>query len=195
MQRSAHFFTITDGSPIIQGKRLAIPYQRAVLSMLPTTPFNPNFPRAHESINDLPVHQDTLPQIFHPVSESRAFTREDAAAVFSPTLLPPDVRIPHPELVVIQKEELAGVSEAQRIENFKKRLELEAEEQRKKERERSAREQTKIVQGRRWDFRFKEISVEDVGSDGRGRAGVGWRYGVPHADRKRGQIKIPRSVA
>ena len=53
--------------------------------MLPTTPYSkpPNPPTPHESINDLPVHRLTEPQIFYPVSESRQFTREDAGRVFS----------------------------------------------------------------------------------------------------------------
>lgn len=37
----------------------------------------------HEPINFLPTHGSTAPQIFYPVSESRAFTRVDAGRVFS----------------------------------------------------------------------------------------------------------------
>ena len=51
--------------------------------MLPTTPYNPEFQKRHESINDLPAHRLTDPQIFYPVSESRQFTRLDAGRVFS----------------------------------------------------------------------------------------------------------------
>ena len=51
--------------------------------MLPTTPYNSNFPKRHETINDLPVHRLTDPQVFYPVSESRQFTRVDAGRVFS----------------------------------------------------------------------------------------------------------------
>lgn len=46
----------------------------------------------------------------------------------------------------------------------------------------------------RWEFRFRDVSVEDVGRDGRGRRGVGARYGMPHEDRKKGVVKIPRRV-
>lgn len=46
----------------------------------------------------------------------------------------------------------------------------------------------------RAEFRFRDISVESVGKDGRGREGVGARYGMPHEDRKRGIIKIPTKV-
>lgn len=50
--------------------------------MVPTTPLKPN-PETHESINDLPVHSMTLPQLFYPTSESRQFNRVDAGRVFS----------------------------------------------------------------------------------------------------------------
>ena len=51
-----------------------------------------------------------------------------------------------------------------------------------------------VVEGRRWDFRFQDVSAEKVGKDGRGREAVGLRYGFPHEDRKRGQVKIPTKV-
>lgn len=53
--------------------------------MVPTTPYvkPTRAPIPHESINDLPVHCLTEPQIFYPVSESRQFTRVDAGRVFS----------------------------------------------------------------------------------------------------------------
>lgn len=61
--------------------------------------------------------------------------------------------------------------------------------------EREAREVKKVMPEKgRWEFRFRDIKVENVGSDGRGRNGVGARYGIPHQDRKRGQIKIPTRV-
>jgi hypothetical protein len=52
----------------------------------------------------------------------------------------------------------------------------------------------KVVSGSRWDFKFGEISVDDAGADGRGYNGTGWRYGAPHMDRRRGEIKIPTRV-
>jgi len=68
-----------------EGKPLALPYARTVHEMIPTTPLHhpPRRQVAHESINDLPVHRLTDPQIFYPVSESRHFTRVDAGRVFS----------------------------------------------------------------------------------------------------------------
>ena len=50
------------------------------------------------------------------------------------------------------------------------------------------------VETERWEFRFRDVSVEDAGRDGRGRNGVGARYGMPHEDRKKGIVKIPRRV-
>jgi len=168
--------------------------------MLPQTPFNPNLPpRPHESINDLPVHQATLQQIFHPTSESRAFTRKDAGKVFDETLLSADERIPHPELVVLEKERVDGVPREERIQRQTERIRLEAEKREAREALKIAKEEkeVKVVAppGGRWEFRFRDISVEDVGKDGRGEKGVGWRYGIPHEDRKKGQVKIPTRVA
>ncbi|EAS31325.3 uncharacterized protein CIMG_06804 [Coccidioides immitis RS] len=70
---------------IKEKKPTALPYARAVLDMVPTTPLvkPPHKPVAHEPINDLPVHRLTEAQIFYPVSESRQFTRLDAGRVFS----------------------------------------------------------------------------------------------------------------
>jgi len=70
----------------LQGKDLALPYARAVHSMVPVNRLDPNSRRpmeAHESINDLEQHPVTYPQIFYPTSESRAFNRTDAGRVFS----------------------------------------------------------------------------------------------------------------
>ena len=69
------------------------------------------------------------------------------------------------------------------------------EEREQRLREREAREVKKVVPvNGRWEFRFRDVQVEDVGNDGRARRGVGARYGFPHEDRKRGQVKIPTRV-
>ena len=182
----------------MQGKTLAKPYNAAVLAMLPQTPYRPNArdPPAHESINDLHVHPYTRQQIFVPTSESRAFTREDAAKTFHPSLLPADDRIAHPELVQIAKWENEGYDRNTRL-----RLTRERDAEAARVREEKARKQAEwerrtqvVVPGRRWDFRFQDISAEVVGKDGRGRKAVGVRYGMPHEDRKKGQVKIPTKV-
>lgn len=182
-----------------KGKPLAIPYARAVLAMLPSTPYsNTEAPEPHEPINDLPVHNATRTQIFHPVAESRVFTRKDAGQVFSPGLLPADARVPHPELIELEKERLAGVPREERILRQRERMQLEtleaAERVRKKQQWEKMQVKKVTPPGGRWEFRFRDISVESVGPTGRDRRGVGARYGFPHEDRKRGQVKIPRRV-
>lgn len=167
--------------------------------MLPQTPYSSS-PKGriqpHESINDLPVHVATTQQIFHPTSESRKFTRVDAAKVFDETLLPADQRVPHPELAELERDRLAGMPYEERVEKAAQRNdELQqkklAADQRRKEKEKRT---VKLVSGARWDFKFRDISVDDAGVDGRGHRGTGWRYGVPHMDRRRGEVKIPTRV-
>lgn len=152
-------------------------------------------PIFHESINDLPVHPATRQQLFVPVAESRRFTRVDAGKAFDNNLLPADLRIPHPELVQAEKELAGGLSFEERKRLAIKRLEAETkrkqEEEKKKQQELRA---LKVVPKRRWDFVFQNVSVEDAGRDGKGAAAAGWRYGVPHQDRKRGIPKIPTKV-
>ncbi|KAL1296655.1 hypothetical protein AAFC00_000136 [Neodothiora populina] len=182
---------------VAKGEKLATPYASAVLAMLPQTRWSPTkkiYP--HESINDLPVHPWTRQQIFYPTSESRHFTRADAAKVFSPTLLPADDRIPHPELVQLEREAANEVDRDQRLAAQKARDEKAQRAQQEKERKQAEWEakNRRTVAGQRWDFNFTNISVEEAGKDGRGRRAVGWRYGNPHNDRKRGVIKIPTSV-
>lgn len=182
---------------IVKGKALATPYQEAVLSMLPTTKYSKDEKsiRPHESINDLPVHTATGQQIFWPTSESRHFTRADAAKVFDENLLPADDRVPHPELAIMERERRAGLSEEERRARLKAR---EQEEERKRQiiADRRAKQEAAVqkVDTVRWQFRIQDINVDDAGADGRGYKGVGWRYGVPHMDRSKGQIKIPTKV-
>ena len=92
--------------------------------MLPKTPWDPEGKeknKPHESINDLPVHRVTGTQIFHPTSESRHFTREDAAKVFHEKLFPADLRVPHPELAKMHKDFKAGLSLEEREERQRER--------------------------------------------------------------------------
>jgi hypothetical protein len=186
-----------------QGKRLATPYAKAVLGMVPTTPYiDPTKPEnkhqrpiTHEAINDLIVHPATRQQLFVPVAESRHFTRVDAGKAFDNNLLPADDRIPHPELVLAEREIAMGLAFDERKTLALRRLEEEEEKRRWKDnRIKAELASLKTVPKRRWDFVFKDVSVESVGIDGRSHKGVGWRYGMPHEDRKRGQVKIPRKI-
>ncbi|KAH0544613.1 hypothetical protein FGG08_001263 [Glutinoglossum americanum] len=188
-----------------KNKPLAKPYSKAVLEMLPTTPLMtfPLRPKMHEPINDLPVHPATTQQIFEPTSESRSFTRIDASKAFDPELLPTDERIPHPELIELEKERLLGIPQEERIERQRERAKRESEKREAKDRRRKEIEEATLKRvlsaesggnGGRWEWRFREISVQDAGKDGRAPGGVGWRYGIPHEDRKKGQVKIPTRV-
>jgi hypothetical protein len=176
--------------------------------MLPRTEFrSPDKPRIdrktgkpikplpHEPINDLPVHPATTQQIFHPVAESRAFTRADAGRAFHPKLLSADERIPHPELIELEKFKATSPSTSE-LRAFKEDLTKREKEATDKylERKKKQAEQVQVYQGQKYDFRFQDVSVDSVGKDGRARAGVGWRYGMPHEDRKPGQVKIPTRV-
>lgn len=202
LQHTTHLVTImshwqehcTDNT--LQGKTLARPYNDAVLAMLPTTPFEAVAGTPHESINDLPVHSATRQQLFYPTSESRQFTREDAAKAFSPNLLPADKRIPHPQLVQLERWNAEDISRPERLKRFAEMEDKEiaaAEEKARKQKEWAERTQ-RTVQGRRWDFQFQDISADVVGKHGRSSKGVGHRYGMPHTERKRGEVKIPTSV-
>lgn len=166
--------------------------------MLPQTPYRPNLeePPPHESINDVTVHPSTRRQLFVSTSESRDFTRADAAKAFDPKLLPADDRIIHTGLVQMHKWKLEGMSRNDRLNKYTA-LDMEKEERNteKARKQRQWEERTQVtVPGRRWDFKFQDFSAEKVGKDGRKRGAVGLRYGMPHTDRKRGQYKLPQKV-
>ncbi|KAF2746538.1 hypothetical protein M011DRAFT_468634 [Sporormia fimetaria CBS 119925] len=188
---------------VAQGKTMALPYSKAVLNMLPQTPYiDPSLPEnrgkrpiPHESINDLIVHPATRQQLFVPVAESRQFTRVDAGKAFQNDLLPADDRIPHPELVQAERELAAGLSHEERLRLAEKRFAAIQEKKKAEEAQIQAElASLKTVPKRRWDFVFQDVSVEHAGKDGRGLKGVGWRYGFPHEDRKKGQVKIPTKI-
>ncbi|KAI5867713.1 eukaryotic mitochondrial regulator protein-domain-containing protein [Durotheca rogersii] len=182
---------------IAKGKKLARPYAKAVLSMLPTHSFRQTQQnQPFEPINELHVHPYTMKQMFWPTSESRHFTRADAAQAFHNDLLPADERVPHPELIQMEKELLQGVSPYDAAQNFKEAVresERKASEAQVKKIELEEQFTTRVHSGR-FEFRFKQIDSSKVGPTGRARNAVGWRYGAPYYDRSRGQIKIPTSV-
>lgn len=149
-----------------------------------------------EPINEIHVHSYTQQQLFHPTSESRHFTREDAAKAFGEHILPADKRVPHPELIQLEKQLLAGKSVEEAKEAFEKAaMESEVAAARKvQEKMKYEEKNTMRVKATRFEFRFKDINVDDGGKNGRSRQGTGWRYGVPFYDRRRGEIKIPTKV-
>ena len=180
-----------------KGKPLARPYAQAVMTMLPKTPYDPDDRKAtrHESINDLPIHAATGQQIFWPTSESRHFTRVDAAKAFDDTLLPADERVPHPELALAHRDAKAGLPKEEREARARERQAVE-DKRRLLDAQRKAQNDSAIkkIDTPRSQFRITEVRVDDIGKDGRGRKGVGWRYGVPLMDRSRGHVKIPMKV-
>lgn len=181
-----------------QGNKLATPYAKAVMSMLPKTSYREgeqNTP--HEPVNEVHVHKLTMQQLFVPVSESRRFTREDAAKAFHETMLSADKRSPQPELIKMEREILEGKrSREEGMERFKEATQREedAVARRIVKQQQEEERRTTRVHTDRYEFRFKEVSVNDAGRDGRSRRGTGWRYGAPFDDRKRGVVKIPTSV-
>lgn len=165
--------------------------------MVPTHSYPEDKPKqALEPINEIHVHSYTMQQLFVPTSESREFTRKDAAEAFHHTLLSPDMRIPHPELVQMERRIKEGMKEKESWELFK-------EEAKQSEQARDARvaaraeldaRDTTTVSSDRFEFRIKQISADDAGKHGRARGGVGWRYGIPYEDRKKNQVKIPTKI-
>jgi len=171
---------------------MALPYSKAVLQMLPTHGCGPD-QEPFEPINDIHVHSYTQQQIFLPVSESRHFTRADAAKAFGDHILPPEKKLWVPELLQFEKEmaEGANVKDArvrflQATAKSEQELAAKLAESDKAEQARNVRVNTD-----RFQFRFEEINVDSSGKNGRHIRGVGWRYGVPLPDRKKGAIKIP----
>ncbi|KAI0548468.1 eukaryotic mitochondrial regulator protein-domain-containing protein [Xylaria curta] len=183
---------------IAKNKPLAKPYAKAVLSMLPTFRINPNQSSApFEAINELHVHPYTMQQLFWPTAESRRFTREDAAKAFHSTLLSADKRVPHPELIEMEREVAQDRPVWDASERFKQAV-MESERKAAEKQVAKAAHEEKLttrVNTERFEFRFKQFNSENVGLKGRSRSAVGWRYGAPYDDRSKGhQIKIPTSV-
>lgn len=142
------------------------------------------------------MHSYTMQQLFVPTSESREFTREDAAKAFHHTMLSADDRIPHKELVDYHTRVKEGMTPRQSREKFiaEARRSQALDEARDAAVEVREKKMTTAVMTDRYEFRFKKMTVDDVGLDGRSRRGVGWRYGIPFEDRKKNQIKIPTRI-
>ena len=161
--------------------------------MLPTNPLG-NIP--HEPINDIHVHSYTMQQVFHPTSESREFTRHDAAKAFGEKILPVDYKMRIPELLGLEKDLASGVARHTAEQNFMQAAMSSERAIADKEIARRKKEEAgkMRVDSGRFEFRFENMNVENAGRDGRSRHGVGWRYGAPYTDRKKGEVKIPTKV-
>lgn len=137
-----------------------------------------------------------MKQLYWPTSESRHFTREDAAKAFHRKMLSADARVPHPELVQMERDLLEGKNPHEAKMRFIEAVK-ESEQRAAETRAREVQNQeqgTTRINTKRFEFRFKAINAEDVGPDGRKITAVGARYGRPSYDRVKGAIKIPTSV-
>jgi len=156
--------------------------------MMPTTPLQKGLASDegqpfHETITDLAIHSDTNTHLFLPVGESTVFNRESAAKALG--LLPSHIRMPHSELVDVERARANRASYQDQLLLEQEREKLASK--RSKEREEARRKRTSslsTVESPRWRFRLKQVKAGEIG----------FRYGVPHEDRKRGQIKIPTRV-
>jgi hypothetical protein len=149
-----------------------------------------------EAVNEVHVHKHTMRQLFVPVSESRHFTRKDAAAAFHPNMLSVDERSPAKEVIQIARDQSEGMDAQEAVRVFRDTVQEKevaiAEKRAMREAEEEAR--TTRVNTGRYEFRIREMNSENVGADGKARKAKGWRYGAPLNDRKRGMVKIPTSV-
>jgi hypothetical protein len=192
-----------------QGKPMALPYSDAVMRMLPKTSYREGERIVpHEPINDIPVHTFTNRQLFVPTSESREFTRKDAARAFNGKLLPADARSAHEQLINLERKLATPEAEqgqtAEEVREFKEaaygmfKESTQNQEERQaiklqRQREKEAR-LTQTFETSRFEFRIKTYNSEGVGRNGKNPKLPGSRYGAPAEDRKRGAVKIPTSV-
>lgn len=116
-------------------------------------------------------------------------------------LKPADARIPHSHLIAYAKDRrnpaLRGNDEEIKR-RYVERLNNDAEARATAREKRFAETEKKKtrVDTNRWQFVVTDVKVsrQGTGKDGRGTGSPGMRYGVPHEDRKKGQIKIPTKV-
>jgi len=154
--------------------------------MLPVTHLSPKglAQTFHEGLQDMQSHPFSHRQAFIPISESRKFTRTDAGKEFG--LPPTEESVPHPDLILLQREKFAGLDNTARVDKQRERNRqamVRREEKERKEKERKERREMVVEKGR-WAWR---LTLATTGH-------VGFRYGVPHQDRKKGQVKIPTRV-
>ena len=137
-----------------------------------------------ENIQELQTHSLAGRQVFVPTSESREFTRADAGKEFG--LPAADVMVPHPDLVTLAKEKNEGVLIHERIMRQGERDRLEkSRREAAKERADERRRQKKVLEVGRWKWCLTEAETGKVG----------FRYGFPLPDRKKGHVKIPTHVS
>ncbi|KAK6540891.1 hypothetical protein TWF694_008274 [Orbilia ellipsospora] len=161
---------------------LATVLQTRIHAMMPISQWKPGQPH-HETITDLRIHPATNNQLFLSVPESMPFNRQDAAKALG--ILPADIRMPHSELIGVEKMKLQRVPVEEMIAREAQREQDEiAAINAKREAVEKRRNAGKVVETERFRFRLRPAVVGQVG----------YRYGVPAEDRKRGINKIPTRV-
>ncbi|KAK0612358.1 eukaryotic mitochondrial regulator protein-domain-containing protein [Bombardia bombarda] len=176
-------------------KPKALPYAKAITSMVPQHSLSER-EQPFEPVNDVHVHSYTQQQLFWPASESREFTRKDAAEAFGEHILPPDEKMRIPELMQLEKDINAGVEKHEAYKSFLDATRESELQIANRERTRLMKEEankTRVDSGR-FEFRFERFNADNVGKNGRARKAVGWRYGVPFSDRRRAEVKIPTKM-
>ncbi|KAF7717816.1 Uncharacterized protein PECH_008460 [Penicillium ucsense] len=116
-------------------------------------------------------------------------------------LQPADVRIPHPQLVQLERDRKAFPNERRTVtERHNERLKKQEEAEQKRREVAQARREKSVQhvepEGGRFNYRIQDakFTKETVGVDGRAPWAPGRRYGIPADDRKRGIVKIPTRV-
>jgi hypothetical protein len=141
-----------------------------------------------------------LPQTSYETSkdkESRHFTRADAAKAFGEHILPADERLPVPEAVQLERDiKVGGKLPQEAVQHFRQSAEANEKALEEQILAKENRKESKMsrVSSDRFEFRYQDFNSDNVGKYGRKRNAVGWKYGFPHPDRKRGQVKIPTRV-
>ncbi|KAK6336266.1 hypothetical protein TWF696_001827 [Orbilia brochopaga] len=164
-----------------QNRPLCTEMQTRVHALMPVSHFT-DMPQ-HESITDMRIHPATNNQLFLAVPESMPFSRKDAGDALG--ILPADQRMPHGELIEVERMRIEGKSMEEMVEVERQREEAEFQAaQAKQERVAAKKKAETVVETDRFQFRLKP-AVTGL---------VGFRYGVPHDDRSRGVVKIPKRV-
>ncbi|KAG0638207.1 eukaryotic mitochondrial regulator protein-domain-containing protein [Tuber brumale] len=139
---------------------------------------------AFENVQELPIHSLAGRQAFVQTSESREFTRADAGKEFG--LPAADVMVPHPDLVTLAKERFEDVPLLKRTARQEERDRLnKSRREAEKERSDEKKRKKKVLEVGRWKWCLTEAETGKVG----------FRYGFPLPDRKKGHVKIPTHIS
>lgn len=116
-------------------------------------------------------------------------------------LKPADARIPHPHLIAFAQDQRNPELKDNEDEIKRRYVQRLLDDAQSRARTRAKKiaadeaQKTRVETGR-WQFVVTDVktSRQGTGRDGRGSGSPGYRYGVPHEDRKKGHVKIPTRV-